>query len=217
MEEGLATLSGQALAILRDQRVGTTWEMNIAQNLEIWALMYLGELREVSRQVPVLLASARSRGNLYIATELCTRSNYVWLAADDPDEGEREVLESIGRWSHKGFHRQHYSAMLARIQTALYRGDAEAAWRLVPELESRLRQTQMQTGPGPAESSRSICARAARWRWPRTHAADRPRFLSVARAVSSADCPGADAMVGSDRRCCCRPGSPISRTARPSP
>ena len=135
------TLSEQALAILRDQCVGLTWELNIAQNLVIWALMYLGELGEVSRQVPALLANARSRGNLYLATELCTRSNYVWLAADDPDEGERETIESIARWSHKGFHRQHYSAMLARVQTALYRGDAEAAWRLLAEQESMLRRS----------------------------------------------------------------------------
>ncbi len=131
------TLSEEALAILRDQCVGVTWELNIAQNLVIWALMYLGELGELSRQVPALLADARSRGNLYLATELCTRSNYVWLAADDPDEGERVTIESIERWSHKGFHRQHYSAMLARMQTALYRGDAEAAWRLLAEHGAR--------------------------------------------------------------------------------
>jgi eukaryotic-like serine/threonine-protein kinase len=135
------TLSEEALAILRDQCVGVTWELNMAQNLVIWALMYLGELGEVSRRVPALLADARSRGNWYIATELCTRSNFVWLAADDPDEGERVTIESIGRWSQKGFHRQHYSARLARVQTALYRGDAETAWRLLTEQESMLRRS----------------------------------------------------------------------------
>ena len=133
------SLSEQALAILRDQCAGLTWELTIAQNVVIWALMYLGELAEVSRQVPALLANARSRGNLYLATELCTRANYVWLAADDPDGGERETVESIARWSHEGFHRQHYSAMLARVQTALYRGDGEAAWRLLAEQEPGLR------------------------------------------------------------------------------
>jgi hypothetical protein len=137
------TLSEQALAILRDQCAGLTWELTIAQNLVIWALMYLGELGEVSRQVPALLANARSRGNLYLATELCTRANYVWLAADDPDEGERETIESIARWSHEGFHRQHYSAMLARVQTALYRGDGEAAWRLLAEQEPGLRRSYL--------------------------------------------------------------------------
>jgi tetratricopeptide (TPR) repeat protein len=135
------THSERALEILRDQCVGLTWETNIAQNLVIWALMYLGELAEVSRRVPELLATARSRGNLYLTTELCTRSNYVWLAADDPDGGEREAVESIACWSQKGFHRQHYSALLARVQTALYRGDAQGAWRLLNEHESRLRQS----------------------------------------------------------------------------
>ena len=145
------TLSEEALAILRDQCVGLTWELTIAQNLVIWALMYLGELGEVSRQVPALLADARSRGNLYLATELCTRSNYAWLAADDPDEGERVTIESIERWSHKGFHRQHYSAMLARMQTALYRGDAEAAWRLLAEHEADAAAFLDDASPGPPD------------------------------------------------------------------
>jgi hypothetical protein len=135
------TLSEEALAILRDQCVGFTWEVNIAQNCVIWALMYQGELGELSRQVPALLAKARSSGNWYIATELCTRSNFVWLAADEPDEGERQTVGSIERWSQKGFHRQHYSARLARVQTALYRGDADAAWRLFAEQETMLRRS----------------------------------------------------------------------------
>ena len=96
-------LSEDALAILRNQCVGVTWELNMAQNLVIWALMYLGEIGDVSRRVPALLAEARSTGNAYIETELCTRSNYVWLAADDPDEGERVAMESIGRWSQQGY------------------------------------------------------------------------------------------------------------------
>ena len=137
------TSSERALSIFRDQCVGLTWEMTIAQNIVIWALMYLGELGEVSRRVPVLLADARRRGNLYLATELCTRSNYAWLAADDPDEGEREAREALARWSQKGFHRQHYSAMLARVQTALYRGDAESAWGLLVEQESNLRRSML--------------------------------------------------------------------------
>jgi hypothetical protein len=173
-------LSEQALAALRDERVGVTWELNLAQNLVIWALMYLGELGEVSRQVPALLANARSRGNLFLATELCTRCNYVWLAADDPDQGEREAVGSIERWSQKSFHRQHYSAMLARVQTALYRDDAEAAWRLFAEQQSRLRgslitRVQVFRIESLYLQARSALAMAAGKRSFR-------RFLSVARA-----------------------------------
>jgi hypothetical protein len=172
--------SEQALAMLRDRCVGLTWELTIAQNVVIWALMYLGELREVSRRVPALLTDARSRGNLYLATELCTRSNYVWLAADDPDEGEREALESIERWSHKGFHRQHYSAMLARVQTALYRGDAEAAWRLLAEHKPMLRRSLMTRIQVIRIESLYLWARSALAMAAANQ--DSRRFLSAARA-----------------------------------
>ena len=135
--------SEQSLALLRDRCVGVGWELTIAQNIFIWSLMYQGELGELSRRVPQLLADARRRGNRYIATELCTRSNFVWLAADDPEGGEREVHEAIALWSQDGFHRQHYSAMLARVQTALYRGDGETAWRLLQEHEPGMRRSMM--------------------------------------------------------------------------
>jgi hypothetical protein len=135
--------SQQSLSILRDQCVGVTWEMTMAQNTFIWSLMYLGELGEVSRLVPVLMSDARRRGNLYLATEFATRANFVWLAADDPDGGERETVDAISRWSQNGFHRQHYSAMLARVQTALYRGDARAAWQHLSEQESKLRASML--------------------------------------------------------------------------
>jgi hypothetical protein len=173
-------LAEQALGILRKERAGGTWEVNIAENLALWALMYRGELSEVVRRVPPLLANARNTGNLYIATELCTRSNYAWLAVDDPDEGEREAIESIDRWSHEGFHRQHYSALLARVQTALYRGNGGAAWQLFTEHESSLRRsliTRLQVFRVETHymRARSALAIAATDRAPR-------RFLSIARA-----------------------------------
>jgi eukaryotic-like serine/threonine-protein kinase len=121
-------LCEQALITLRDRCTGVTWELNTAQNFLLGALLYQGALRDVSTRLPPLLADARARGNLYVETELCTRMNLVWLAADQPDEGERQAIASIGRWSQKGFHRQHYSATLARVQTDLYRGNAAAAW-----------------------------------------------------------------------------------------
>ncbi len=172
--------SEQALAILRDRCVGVTWETTIAQNMFIWALMYQGELGELSRLVPAVLADARRRGTLYLATELCTRSNFVWLAADTPAEGEREAQEAVARWSQKGFHRQHYSARLARVQTALYRGEADASWRLLTEEESKLRRsmlTRVQALRIESNYLRTRCAlaMASAKRSPR-------RYLSVARA-----------------------------------
>jgi hypothetical protein len=126
-------LCERALTLLRDECTGVNWEMNLTQDFLLGALLFRGELRDVSHWLPGLLQAARERGNLYFETELRTRMNLVWLAADEPDEGERQANDAIGRWSASGFHRQHYNHLLARIQTALYRGRAEDAWQLVSE------------------------------------------------------------------------------------
>ena len=123
------TYSERALGIMRDQYVATLWELNSAQVFRVSALVIQGKLREASAEMPALLAAARERGNLYFETELRTRMNVVWLAADEPDEGEREADEAMRQWSHAGFHRQHYCYMLDRVQTELYRGRARAAWQ----------------------------------------------------------------------------------------
>ena len=125
-------LCDRALTILRDECVGTTWEVNLAQNfLPRLAAVSRRASRRRRRRLPDLLAAAQERGNLYFETELRTRMNLVWLAADQPDEGERQANGAMERWSHAGFHRQHYNHVLARIQTELYRGRAESAWRLI--------------------------------------------------------------------------------------
>jgi hypothetical protein len=69
--------------------------------------------------------------------------NLVWLAADDPDEGERQADEAMERWSHEGFHRQHYNHVLARIQTELYRGRAEAAWQSIDGNWAAMQRTSL--------------------------------------------------------------------------
>ncbi len=133
----------RALVVLRDQCTGATWEINNAESFCLGSLLSLGEMGEVSRRLPVLLTAARDRGNRYLETELRIRMNIVWLAADQPDEGERHANEAMEAWSQQGFHRQHYSHMLARINTELYRGDAEAAWRVVAGSWTTLERTRL--------------------------------------------------------------------------
>ena len=88
--------------------------------------------------------------------------NVVWLAADQPDEGERQANEAMAGWSHEGFHRQHYSQALARIQTELYRGNAEAAWRLVARHLDGIRAHAALARAGTCGSKPRICGRAPR-------------------------------------------------------
>ena len=82
-----------------------------------------------SRRDDVLLRSAEDRGNLYPATDLRTRFNLIWLAADDAERARTEVDDALERWSQRGFHLQHYSALQAMEQRDLYVGDAASASR----------------------------------------------------------------------------------------
>jgi YD repeat-containing protein len=141
-------------------------------------------------------AGARSRAGALLRSELMDfvgggkhstdfwfdalgRPLYTDVAADDPDGGEREALESIARWSHKGFHRQHYSARLARVQTALYRGDAEGAWRRHAEDEGVLRRSLLTRVQVIRVEARYLRARVALAMAARPGAS--PRFLAIAR------------------------------------
>ncbi len=134
-------LCERAIELLSIRTAGATWELTIAQNFFLGSLLFRGELKDVAERMPPLLADAKARGNLYFETELRTRMNLVWLAADRPDEGEREANEAMARWAQTGFQRQHYNHTLARMQTALYRGDGTEAWRLIDTNWAAMKRT----------------------------------------------------------------------------
>ena len=192
-----SSLCERELVVLRDQCPGATWEMDCAQIFSLVALLLQGEIGDVSRRLPALLAAAKDRGNRFFETELRTTMNLVWLAADEPDEGERQADEAMAGWSHQGFHRQHYSHVVARIQTALYRGDGAAAWDVAasnwPALERALiLRVQCLRIEALFLRARAALLNAAGGR-------DVKRFLSIARTdarrIRRAGLPWSDAIA----------------------
>ncbi len=119
----------RASDILRDQCTGVAWELTTANRFMLSAMLYRGEVAEISRRVPMLLAAALDQGNLFAAVDLRTSLNLIWLAADDPTRARAEVIEGLKAWSHQSFHLQHYTSMHALVHIELYTGDAEVAWR----------------------------------------------------------------------------------------
>ncbi len=119
----------RAAEILRDECTGVTWELTIANRFMLSSLLYLGEMVEVSRRVPQLLSAAVEQGNVFAATDLRTRLNTIWLAADDPTRARDEVISAMTIWPREGFHLQHYSSLVALAQIELYTGDYEIAWK----------------------------------------------------------------------------------------
>ena len=114
-----AELCERAAEVLRDQCSGATWELTVANRFMLTSFMFLGELTEVSRRVPQLLSVALEQGNLIAATDLRTRLNPIWLAADDPDRARNEVIAAMTTWSREGFHLQHYTSLVALAQIEL--------------------------------------------------------------------------------------------------
>src|SRR2546421_4055975 len=74
-----ATLCERAAEVLRDQCTGVTWELTIANRFMLSAMLNMGEIGEVSRRAPVLLAAALEQGNLFGAMDIRTRLNMIWL------------------------------------------------------------------------------------------------------------------------------------------
>jgi eukaryotic-like serine/threonine-protein kinase len=138
-----AEICERSVEMLSDRCTGVTWELTIAHRFLLGALLVQGELAEVARRVPVLVATALDQGNIYVATDLRTRMNMIWLAADDPDRARAEVIEALKVWPQTGFHLQHYSSMLALAQIELYTGDAEVAWKQIKGQWQALRRSML--------------------------------------------------------------------------
>jgi eukaryotic-like serine/threonine-protein kinase len=135
-------LCEKALEILHEGCVGVTWEVASGHNFLTSALVYLGEIRQLSHRIPVLLDDAVRRGNLYARTNLRTRmGHYLWLAADEPEASRKEIDAAMSLWTQKGFHLQHYSALFARAQTELYVERGLAALERVGQMWSPLKRS----------------------------------------------------------------------------
>lgn len=123
-------LTERAEAIYREQCQGVSWELYTAQHFWLRALIYLGELPTMQRRLPQLVKEAQERGDLFAETNLRTRIAYLaQLFADEPEQAREELQRVMGRWSRQAFHSQHYYEMVARVEIALYQGEAIAAWQ----------------------------------------------------------------------------------------
>ncbi|HEY2744342.1 MAG TPA: serine/threonine-protein kinase PknK, partial [Polyangia bacterium] len=118
----------EAEAIFRERCSGCAWELDSVDLFSLWTRYYLGELGELGRLLPSRVQEAAARGDRYGVTNRRARvAHTIALAADDPASAEREAREAVERWSHQGFHAQHYYQLFAQAEADLYRGDAAGA------------------------------------------------------------------------------------------
>jgi hypothetical protein len=122
----------RAATIFRDRCTGVAWELDTASAFASWGLSHLGEVAELCRRWPILLAQARDRGDLYAVMNLSSYlMSVVRLAADDPRTARTELRETMAQWSRAGYHVQHNDALWAAVQIELYCGAPQSAWNLI--------------------------------------------------------------------------------------
>jgi hypothetical protein len=132
----------QAEEIFRERCSGVAWELATARLAGCVCLFFLGKVSDLADRLPSLVENARARGDLYEATDLQIRiAHAVHLSDDRPEIASGEVREAISQWPRGSFFVQHWWAMIAQSEIALYAGDAAGAWRLVAENWAPLRRS----------------------------------------------------------------------------
>lgn len=125
-------LCERAEQILDERCTGVGWELAASHLYSLLALYYLGELKQMSRRLPILLREARERDDLNAVANLRTRLSYLAsLASDDVPGAKEEVRQGIAVWSRKGFTAQHFFELQALVEIAVYEGDGAGAWAAV--------------------------------------------------------------------------------------
>jgi tetratricopeptide (TPR) repeat protein len=128
----------QASTLLGQSRGDATFEREAGIVFSEVSLLWMGRLNELARFVDTHVRGAMERGDLFAATYARMHTWYAPLAADDVSRASEAMRDSIGRWSHRGFHVMHFWELYGETQYALYAGDAASAWqrltRTWPEL-----------------------------------------------------------------------------------
>ena len=151
--------------ILRTNRSGAMWEVELGGIFALWGLQYQGEFAELGRRWPILAKDFRERGNVHFAAILDTLlMTNLRLAADDPAGAESELQRAVSRWSPPGFLVQHNEWFGAEVQIRLYRGDGADAWRFVASRYTpSLMRSQLTSPPADQDRLRGATCPTAPW------------------------------------------------------
>jgi eukaryotic-like serine/threonine-protein kinase len=123
---GAAAAHAAAERILQDTP-GMNWETSTARIFRVFAVRYQGALDDLRRLTEQWLRDAQRRADHYLETILRCRALPLLALADDAPERLDAILADIP-WTppRGGYHVQHWYALEARVEHALYTGSADA-------------------------------------------------------------------------------------------
>lgn len=113
-----------AAHLLRNRCVGVTWELTTVHGFLCWTLWHLGEIRDQERLLPLYMAEAESRGDIYAIMSFATN---LRLSDDDSARERRKTLALLQDSEHGSYLPRH--TLFFNLATLdLYEGDGIAAW-----------------------------------------------------------------------------------------
>jgi hypothetical protein len=137
--------STTALELLREKCTGVSWETATATLFMGASRVILGDMTELARVLPVFVADARARGDVY-AAEVMPALTMSWiqhLVSDDPATASKALPALPARDALIRWRIVDTNALCGRVQVAVYRGAPEHGWALLEEYWSSLTRSPM--------------------------------------------------------------------------
>lgn len=128
-------------AILKAESPGSAWEIAANRFFESDCLHWLGAFDQMRDKLPGYLEEARQRNDTFHTVLFRTKMALTELCEDAPDRADDQLARARSEWTRKGYYFQDFWRFHVAVDTALYRGDLEAARRLLDERWGRLRRS----------------------------------------------------------------------------
>jgi hypothetical protein len=132
--------SERAARLFQSHGAGVAWEIATSHYFFLGALVSMGEFREYSRRFPAILEDARARGDVYAeAVLVLSAGSYIVPLKEDRIAAARAELDAaLAQLPGPGWGLPRLWGLFAKVDIALYAGEADEAWRLLEEAWPRV-------------------------------------------------------------------------------
>jgi serine/threonine protein kinase len=113
-----------AAHVLRNRCMGVTWEITTVQRFLCWTLWHLGDVREQQRLLPLYVAEAEARGDIYAIMSFAANLRFT----DDDSARERRKTLALLQQPERGSYLPRHQLFFNLATLDLYEGDGVAAW-----------------------------------------------------------------------------------------
>ena len=118
----------RAEEIFRERCTGRVHNLAFARTYILLSRLFLGDLAELARLAPALVADAQVRGDVsFVAMHRAFVLPMLHLADDDPMRAGAMVKQALIDWGGRESHMIQMLALLGGISTSLYAGHIEEA------------------------------------------------------------------------------------------